>query len=185
MKEVFIRCWNCNVLYKVASREDLQGFKCEECGCTDWVADNDHSKMIKFMAGNMDKQSEPKLGIFWYDSNKDELVFIQQAFASELRFDAYGQKTTRMLHKDYWAKQYNRAKGKGIRWAYAGDWTSMPRGRVWELKDKGFVVTVGEWINKYPEARKIIIDEFDLPDNVEFRIDSHWNIGCGWSGDKI
>ena len=68
---------------------------------------------------------------------------------------------------------------------YENDYTQVPGGRVWELKDKGFVVTVGTWINKYPEVKKLILYEFDLPDSTEFKIELHWNIGSGWSGDRI
>lgn len=57
----------------------------------------------------------------------------------------------------------------------------MPRGRVFEFKDKGFVVFTSDWINDYPEAKQDIIFEFQLPGDTKFERDYHWDIGHGWS----
>ena len=60
--------------------------------------------------------------------------------------------------------------------------------------DGTLFVAVGSWIEGKihnevvldPEfVRELIIDEFNLPDDVEFKVDEHWNIGHGWSEDKF
>ena len=67
-----------------------------------------------------------------------------------------------------------------------GNYTLVPRGRVFEFKDVGYVVFTGEWIDNCPEAKDLILFEFNLPeDKTEFRKDSHWDIGHGWSQEFI
>ena len=83
------------------------------------------------------------------------------------------------LHKTIWNKESHRGKDK----RFLGDYTLVPRGRVFEFEDQGFKVMVGDWIDKYPEARELIIDEFELPTDAEFVKDIHWNIGRGWSDE--
>ena len=37
-------------------------------------------------------------------------------------------------------------------------------------------------VSPYPQAKQLIIDEFQLPpDKTEFIIDSHWDVGHGWT----
>ena len=36
-----------------------------------------------------------------------------------------------------------------------------------------------------PEVEQLVREEFELPDDAEFRIDSHWDIGSDWSGDRL
>lgn len=92
-------------------------------------------------------------------------------------------KTGRMLHKNIWQKEFYKNKDK----RFQGDYTLIPIGRVFEFKKdnkESFKVFVGEWINKYTEAKEQIIEEFNLQNqDIEFIIDEHWNIGQGWSGD--
>ena len=144
-----------------------------------------HNEMIEHMKKNFDKQDEPYIGIFWYDSNEDELFGIQKNPAEDMQFDSNGNKTIRVLHKDFWRKEYHKSKALKRQTRFVGDYTLTPRGRVWEKQGEGFVVTVGEWIRDYPQAKTLIIIEFNLPSNTKFLIDCHWNIGSGWSGDKI
>jgi hypothetical protein len=48
------------------------------------------------------------------------------------------------------------------------------------------VENVGDWIKDYPSCKDLILIEFQLPkDNTEFVIDSHWDLGHGWSDKKI
>lgn len=57
----------------------------------------------------------------------------------------------------------------------------VPRGKVIEIKDKGFRVYVGNWINNYPNAKKDILYEFQLPENeTTFVIDNRWNVGSNF-----
>lgn len=50
------------------------------------------------------------------------------------------------------------------------------RGRVFEFKDIGPVIVVGEWIADYPEAIDMVKQIFNLPDDTEILVHKHWNI---------
>lgn len=138
---------------------------------------------IEVMINSFDEQNEPMVGPFWYDPinkeiyghvvalAKDRPFYYSPSFKKEVR-------TGSALHKAIWEREYFRHKDK----RFSGDYTLRPRGRVFEFKDEGFKVFVGEWINKYPEAKEEILYEFQLPkDKTEFIIDEHWDIGHGWS----
>jgi len=144
-----------------------------------------HDEMMEYMKNNFDKQDEAFVGIFWYDKNAKELFGIVKEDPEYVKPNQYGDKTGKTLHRDFWQRQYHRAKAKGIKTQFNGDYTQIPRGRVWQTGNKKTVVTVGEWINDFPEAKELVIFEFNLPDDTEFRIDPHWNIGSGWSGEKL
>lgn len=68
---------------------------------------------------------------------------------------------------------------------FQAKYTDVPRGCVFEVEDQGFIVCVGKWINDYPEAKAEILYEFQLPNDTEFVIDSHWDLGYGWSDKKF
>jgi len=140
------------------------------------------SAQIEYMRSNFDNQDEPKLGIFWYDPVADELFGVHTEFADDREYNSSGQKTCRTLHRKIWQKEKNRAVAKGIKSKYTGDYTLIPRGRVWQQEsDSAFYVTVGTWINEYPQVKQLVIVEFELPNDTEFRYDYHWDIGQGWS----
>lgn len=142
--------------------------------------------LIKSMADNMEYSSveHPQIGIFWYDSDKQELFGVNKTDAEDVNF-VHGYdgdiKQYKYLHKDIWAKEFRR--NKDIR--FVGDYTQIPRGRVCEYKDKGFVVYVDDWIDNYPEAKSEILFEFNLPETTTFVKDIHWNLGHGWSDELI
>ena len=137
---------------------------------------SDNTGYLDYMSKNREYQGDPKVGIFWYKPEQNRLIGVSSVFADELQFDSTGKKTTKMLHQQYWSKLFHRRE-PGV----AGDYKQIPRGRVWEGLD-GFFVTTGGWINSHPSARQLIIDEFDLPADTKFIIDSHWDIGQGWEG---
>ena len=56
---------------------------------------------------------------------------------------------------------------------FQGDHTLVPRGRVFEFKDKGFIVFTGDWIDDYPQVKHYILDEFNLPEDTKFEKDIH------------
>lgn len=154
----------------------------------DWRRDTD-DEMVNaardLMLQNNEYQNDPYVGIFWYDTKTEDLFGIKSTLASDVDFyfsPYFKQKvrTCRPLHYKVWQKEYYKGKDK----RFFGDYTKVPRGRVFEFEKDGFVVFVGSWINEYPEAKRLIIDEFQLPEDTEFRIDTHWNIGHGDS-DKV
>ena len=154
----------------------------------DWEynSSEDVNALKELMAENIQHQDDGEVGIFWYDPENDELFGVKSADVNDVPFyksnlfNGKEVKTCRPLHYKVWEREYYRGKDKRFR----GDYTLVPRGRVFFVKDEGFIVVVGEWINDYPTAKNIIIDEFNLPDQTEFKIDEHWAIGHGWS-DKF
>jgi hypothetical protein len=146
------------------------------------AAPNESDALMDSMRANFCNQNDAKVGIFWYDAEANELFGIHSIQADELSFDGNGRKTVRALHKTVWQKEKNKAEAKGIDSIYQGDYTQVPRGRVWQRETDGaFYVTIGKWINEYPQAKGLIAEEFDLPDSTEFVYDRHWDIGHGWN----
>jgi len=155
----------------------------------DWRTDTDDNLINAFrevMTANIEKQDDGEVGIFWYDPKENELFGIKSAdvddvpFYKSTLFDGAEVKTCRPLHYKVWEREYHR--GKDAR--FKGDYTLVPRGRIFYVKDTGFVVIVGDWIDDYPEAREEIIAEFNLPEDTKFKKDVHWSIGHGWN-DKF
>lgn len=134
------------------------------------------------MKSNMNKQDDAYVGCFWYDPKKKDLYGVVQSRAEDTPFYKSSQwdkeiRTGNALHQNVWKKESMRGKDK----RFSGDYKQKPRGRVFEFKDDGFKICVGDWIDKYPEAIKEIVDVFNLPENTEVIKDEHWNIGHGWS----
>lgn len=148
--------------------------------------DNSINALKELMYENIQHQEEGEVGIFCYDPKTQELFGVKSAsvedvpFYKSSLFNGVMVKTCRPLHYKVWEKEYFRGKDK----RFSGDYTKVPRGRIFYIKDEGFVVIVGDWIDSYPEAKSEIIYEFNLPENTKFKKDVHWNIGHGWS-DKF
>lgn len=146
------------------------------------IRDNDINSAIEVMKENFKYQGDAQLGLFWYDPIKKECYGVNKVYPEDVQYYESPTfntriKTIRTLHETVWKKESFRKKDP----RFSGDYTTKPRGRIFYFEDKGFVVCVGNWISNYPEAKLEIISEFDLPENVEFKIDSHWDIGHGWS----
>lgn len=62
----------------------------------------------------------------------------------------------------------------------------IPRGRIF-YNAGTYIVKVGDWINEIDNEKfsELIQDEFNLPDDFQFEIDEHWNLGHGWSEEKF
>ena len=153
---------------------------------SDWNTNTKNEK-INFirtiMKENNDYVGDPCVGIFWYDSNKKELFGVRSNIAEDTQYHLSPMthqeiRTTKFLHYSVWQKECNKKVDQRFQ---TMDYTKYPRGRVFQVKNKGFEVYVGTWINDYPECKSLVIEEFDLPDNTEFIIDSHWDLGHGWS----
>ena len=148
---------------------------------------NSHNDMMAYMESFNNNEFSPYVGIFWYQSDRDELFGVNKVEADLLPFTSTGLKTTPRLHKQVWAKEYNKYRQSPHVPTpfYQPDYTKLPRGRVFQRDDGRFEVMVGSWIQRYPQVKQLITDEFELPaNNTSFIIDSHWNIGNGWEGDK-
>lgn len=147
-------------------------------------ADQTTNDMMNAMLESRDSQDEPLVGCFWYDPDNDELfgVASEPADTAKCYNSEFGKatRTGRRLHEQIWQKEYHKGKDK----RFQGDYTQIPRGRVFLIEDQ-FIVMVGDWIHKYPQAKDEILYEFQLPDSTEFREDVHWDIGHGWSNELI
>lgn len=117
-----------------------------------------------------------------FDPKEIELFGVESVPASSMQYYESPQfharvRTGPKLHSSIWQREYKRQKDTRFR----GDYTKVPRGRVFEFKPNKFIVFTGSWINDYPVVKQLVKREFNLPDNTEFRIDEHWDIGHGWS----
>lgn len=155
----------------------------------DWDTNTDDPIINTFrelMIENNEYEGEPNIGIFWYDVNKHELFGVYSVPADMIQFQRSNYfngniRTFSKMHYAVWKKEQYKKRDR----RFLGDYTLTPRGRIFEIEDKGFLVCTGEWINNHPEAKEKILFEFDLPeDKTEFRVDEHWDIGHGWS-DKV
>jgi hypothetical protein len=49
------------------------------------------------------------------------------------------------------------------------------------MDEEKFIVTTGHWIEEYPQAKRLIMEEFDLPaEKTVFQYAIHWDIGHSW-----
>ena len=143
----------------------------------DWEysSSEDINALKELMAENIQYQDDEEVGIFWYDPENDELFGVRSADVNDVPFyksnlfNGKEVKTCRQLHYKVWEKEYYRGKDK----RFQGDYTLVPRGRVFFIKDEGFVVVVGNWIDKYPQAKPLILFEFNLPKDTEFCINEN------------
>ncbi len=145
----------------------------------------DYAQVIRQMEANRGHGDDPKVGIFWYNVAWKELFGVvshpvrdyTKANASD------GRITCSEMHEDVWRKEYNRQKhhsdGKG---PFIGPYENKPRGRVFYLMEEDrYVVAVGKWLDEYPEAKALILEEFDLPARkTRFEYAIHWDIGHCW-----
>lgn len=144
----------------------------------DWktdTSDNTINAFREIMAHNNQYVDDPYVGIFWYDTENQELFGVYSVLAEDVDYyysDAFGAKakTCKPLHYALWQKGANKNKDSRFQAKY----TDVPRGRVFEVENQGFIVCVGKWINDCPEAKAEILYEFQLPNDTEFVIDSHW-----------
>ena len=145
----------------------------------------DYAQMIRLMEANRGHGEDPKVGIFWYNEAWKELFgVVTHPVRDYTRANASdGRITCSEMHEDVWKKEYNRQKhhgdGKG---PFIGAYENKPRGRVFYLMDEDrFVVMTGKWLEEHPEARQLILEEFDIPAHkTSFEYAIHWDIGQRW-----
>lgn len=130
---------------------------------------SESSAAMDLMYENDAYQNGPEVAMFWYDPEDDELFGIRSTLAADLNWYHSNQwnediRTDKHLHKNIWQKEFFRGKDK----RFQGDHTLVPRGRVFEFKDKGFIVFTGDWIDDYPQVKQYILDEFNLPKDTKF-----------------
>ena len=149
------------------------------------VSEEDYASMIRQMEANRGHGDDPKVGIFWYNPSWNELFgIVSHPVRDYTRANASdGRITCSELHEDVWRKEYNRQKHHGDgSGPFIGPYENKPRGRVFYLMEEDkFVVTVGKWLEEYPQAKALILEEFDLPESdTTFQYAVHWDIGNTW-----
>lgn len=146
------------------------------------ITDNEYDILMQSMRDNFDIQDEPKVGIFWFDPNRDELFGVYKLGISETDFNHQGRKTISTLHRKVWETEQKKAEAAGkASTVWQGDYTQIPRGRIFQYPSGDMVVMVGSWIYDYPQLYKTLMIEFDLPEDTTFMVGRHWEIGHGWS----
>ena len=147
--------------------------------------EDEYAAVMSQMAANRGKDSEPKVGLFWYNRSKNELFGVvshkisdyTQANASD------GRITCSEMHEDVWKREFRKQKyhgdGSG---PYIGAYQDKPRGRIfYNLKSDTYEVAVGKWLEEYPQAYELILEEFNLPkEKTSAKYAVHWDIGMSW-----
>lgn len=132
----------------------------------------EHEQLLDMMQTLFD--SDPYVGIFWFDEKELDLVHVTKQELRDAR--RIGDKIMCSgLHEDYWLKQYRKARAKGLLESpFYGDWTMIPRGRIfYDIPTQTFVCYVGKWYKKYERIlRDLILIEFDIPkESFRFQYD--------------
>jgi len=156
---------------------------------------DEHQNICSSMIGFMDN-GKPKVGIFWYHVADGSLFGVEKMDA-ELAPFINGHATIGKLHKTYWQKQHHRARAEVNTQSIfykEHNYTMIPRGRIFlDEADHRFRVYVGHWLQEgvggtpidINHFREVLMDEFNLPDDFEFVIDIHWDLGHGWSEELM
>lgn len=142
---------------------------------------------MNLMASNRGKDDEPKVGIFWYDPRHNDLFGVRSHRVSDyLKANSrseFGSISCSEMHEDVWKKEYHRQKYKnGGVGPYTGAYEMVPRGRIFYNPDtQVFTIAVGSWIDQYPQAVPLIVEEFNLQGtNYVVKTATHWDIGQKW-----
>ena len=158
------------------------------------TSQEEHEQLLDEMQQFM----EPVIvGIFWYNFLDEELLYPEGKPVNEIGWPKF--RTYPKLHQDVWKKLHFKAIAKKNTESLAyqeKNYTKIPRGRIFieSLDENKYSVKVGNWINDgitYQNGqhfeidkdvlRALLIAEFNLPEDFEFTIDQHWDIGKGWS----
>ena len=129
----------------------------------------EHEILMQSMRDNREMQNGPKVGMFWYNPERNRLVGVRSMFASELRFNEKGRKSVKIWHHTTWPEVREEALALGSTDAIwqEEDYTMVPRGRVFQLEVPNsdaeyYEIYVGSWIYKYPDAKQLIVTAFNL-----------------------
>jgi len=142
---------------------------------------------MRMMAANRGKDNEPKVGIFWYNPQTNELFGVRSHRTSDYTKpnarSEFGTISCSEMHEDVWKKEYHRQKHKnnGVG-PYHGAYEMVPRGRIfYNPKNEEYTIAVGSWIEQYPQAILLIEEEFNLKETHHVvKKAYHWDIGQKW-----
>ena len=149
--------------------------------------DKELEDAMNLMASNRGKDDEPKVGIFWYDPRNGDLFGVRSHRVSDYlkpnSRSEFGSVSCSEMHEDVWKKEYHRQKYKnGGIVPFTGAYEMVPRGQIFYNPDTDvFTIAVGSWIEQYPQAVQLIVDEFNLRQtHYEVKTAHHWDIGQKW-----
>lgn len=157
-----------------ASEIKLEGF-----------TEDEYNSVMKLMSSNRGKDSESKVGIFWYNrANKTLFGVVSHRLSDYTKANASdGRITCSEMHEDVWKKAYykQRFENNGVG-PFIGAYQDKPRGRIfYNIENDVFEVAVGKWLEEFPEAYDLILKEFDLPpEKTQPKYAVHWDIGMSW-----
>jgi len=143
----------------------------------------DHQDLVKVMK-SFAESSKPKIGIFWLDTDPDDpdLFGISKIDEDKIPTDNKGRKIYPKLHYQIYDKIKFKNRAKGIKDPrFESDYTKIPRGRINKEGNK-YVVYVGSWIKEYKDMLTPLIQYYFKLNKFEYQIDSHWELGHGFSG---
>ena len=150
------------------------------------TTENLYEEALKLMASNRGKGDEPKVGIFWYNPARNELFgTVSHKHSDYSKPNAKsGLITASEMHEDVWKKEFRKQKDHGDGTGpFKGEYQWKPRGRVfYNPSEEHFYIAVGTWIDEYPQAEDLIIEEFDLPrEKTTLWKKEHWDLGQTWN----
>lgn len=163
------------------STKNLEDFEIKLEGFTE----DEYNSVMKLMSSNRGKDSEPKVGIFWYNrANKTLFGVVSHRLSDYTKANASdGRITCSEMHEDVWKKAYykQRFENNGVG-PFIGAYQDKPRGRIfYNIENDVFEVAVGKWLEEFPEAYDLILKEFDLPpEKTQPKYAVHWDIGMSW-----
>lgn len=145
----------------------------------------DEQSVMGQMAANRGKDGEPKVGIFWYNRATNQLFGVVSHRVSDYtKANASdGRITCSEMHEDVWKKEFRIQRYQhGGQGPFIGAYQDKPRGRIfYHMEDGTFEVAVGKWIEDYPQAYQLILEEFNLPpEKTKAMYAIHWDIGQSW-----
>jgi len=148
-------------------------------------SEEDYASVMALMAANRGKDSEPKVGLFWYNRATNSLFgVVSHRLSDYTKANASdGRITCSEMHEDVWKRELRKQKyhnnGQG---PYVGAYQDKPRGRVfYNVRSDTFEVAVGKWMEEFPQVYELVLEEFDLPpEKTKPMYAVHWDIGMSW-----
>ena len=138
------------------------------------TTEEEHRRTMETMESFFDIQDNPKVGVFFYDTNLKVLYGVVALLLESLINNQEGLVTVRTSHREIWEmgvrKQNEKYDGEG---PFKGDFKDTLRGYVtYNTCMDVFEIHVEDWFKKYPAVLNEIIEEFDLSGcNIQTIID--------------
>lgn len=151
---------------KLRKRKIIKESRNKDCDEKQSITPSEFHDMMDAMNDYLDKQEDPKIGIFWYSP---KILDVFGVVAVDAYQQAEIQKGNIVIckerHKYEWEKQENFFKKLGGSDLFVGDYKYTPRGSIIYFPQLNeYHILVGSWIKEHPGAIERIKDAFDLND---------------------